>query len=155
MTGLGPDHITYMHSLSVRRRSTRPLRTCTSRGRNRRQWRTTDGCRSGPSGKRHAVVDINGLPEHLALTTAKALDSCLVLPLLADPEIGSDVACGSVDRGYGAEWTRALDGPHCSAHRQTSHRNEPGESGPQRRNPVEPLFNKIEQRRRVAIATSK
>jgi hypothetical protein len=91
----------------------------------------------------------------LALTTAKALDSCLVLPLLADPEIGSDVACGSVDRGYGAEWTRALDGPHCTAHRQTSHRNEPGESGPQRRNPVEPLFNKIEQRRRVAIATSK
>src|ERR1700751_404998 len=82
------------------------------------------------------AIAANGLPEHLALTTAKALDSCLVLPLLADPEIGSDVACGSVDRGYGAEWTRALDGPHCSAHRQTSHRNEPGESGPQRRNPV-------------------
>ena len=97
----------------------------------------------------------NGLPMRLALTTGNALDSCLVFGLLAGPEIGSDVACGSVDRGYGAEWTRALDGPHCTAHRQTSHRNEPGESGPHRRNPVEPLFNKIEQRRRFAIATSK
>jgi hypothetical protein len=74
--------------------------------------------------------DTNGLPVRLALTTGKALDNCPVLALLAGPEIGSDVACGSVDRGYDAEWIRALDGPHCTAHGQTSHRNEPGESGP-------------------------
>ena len=53
----------------------------------------TDGRRSGLSSKRHAVVDINGLPMRLALTAAKALDSCLILPSLAGPEIGSDVAC--------------------------------------------------------------
>lgn len=52
------------------------------------------GGRSGLSSKRHAVVDISGLPMRLALTTRKALDSCLVLALLAGPEIGSDVACG-------------------------------------------------------------
>src|ERR1700730_2582047 len=74
--------------------------------------------------------DTNGLPVRLALTTGKALDNCLVLALLAGPEIGSDVACGSVDRGYDAEWIRALDGLHCTGHAQTSHRNEPGESGP-------------------------
>jgi hypothetical protein len=47
------------------------------------------GRRSGLSSKRHAVVDISGLPMRLALTTGKALDSCLVLALLAGPEIGS------------------------------------------------------------------
>ena len=45
----------------------------------------------------------NGLPMRLALTTGNALDSCLVFGLLAGPEIGSDVACGSVDCGYYAE----------------------------------------------------
>ena len=120
-----------MHSLSVRRRSTRPLRTCTSSGPESPPMENTDGCpRSGLSSKLHAVVDTNGLPVRLALTTGKALDNCPVLALLAGPEIGSDVACGSVDRGYDAEWIRALDGPHCTGHGQTSHRNEPGESGP-------------------------
>jgi hypothetical protein len=91
----------------------------------------------------------------LVLTTGKALDSCLVLALLAGPEIGSNVACGSVERGYDAEWIRALDGLHCTPHGQTSHRSEPERvdlNGA--RNPVGPLFNKIEQRRRFAIATS-
>jgi hypothetical protein len=74
--------------------------------------------------------DTNGLPVRLALTPGKALDNCLVLALLAGPEIGSNAACGSVARGYDAEWIRALDGPHCTAHGQTSHRNEPAESGP-------------------------
>jgi hypothetical protein len=60
--------------------------------------------------------DTNGLPVRLALTTGKALDNCLVLALLAGPELRSDVACGSVDCGYDAEWIRALDGPHCTAH---------------------------------------
>src|ERR1700730_18910609 len=72
------------------------------------------------------TFDSNGLPVRFALTTGKALDNCLVLALLAGPEIGSDVACGSVDRGYDAEWIRT----HCTAHGQTSHRNEPGETGP-------------------------
>jgi hypothetical protein len=87
----------------------------------------TDGVpRSGLSSKLHAVVDTNRLPMRLALTTGKALDSCLVLALLAGPEIGSNFAC-DVDCGYDAEWIRALDGPRCTAHGQTSHRNEPGE----------------------------
>src|ERR1700730_6923338 len=73
------------------------------------------------------TFDSNGLPVRLALTTGKALDSCLVLALLAGPEIASNVACGSVDCGYDAEWIRVLDGPHSTAHGQTSHRNEPGE----------------------------
>jgi hypothetical protein len=71
--------------------------------------------------------DTNGLPVRLALTTGKALDNCLVLALLAGPEIGSDVACGSVDRGYDAEWIRALDGPHC-----TGHAKHPTETNPER-----------------------
>jgi hypothetical protein len=52
-------------------------------GPESRQSRTLMGRRSGLSSKRHAVVDINGLPMRLALTTGKALDSCLVLALLA------------------------------------------------------------------------
>jgi hypothetical protein len=64
----------------------------------------TDGApRSGLSSKLHAVVDTNGLPMRVALTTGNALDSCLVLALLAGPEIGTNVACGSVDCGYDAE----------------------------------------------------
>ena len=100
--------------------------------------------------------DTNGLPVRLALTIGKALDNCLVLALLAGPEIGSDVACGSVDRGYDAEWITALEGPHCTAHGQTSHRNKPGESGPSTALAIQSslFFNKIEQHRRVAIATS-
>jgi transposase len=150
-----------MHALGVGARmvdwSTRPLCTCTTRGPESPPMENTDGWpRSGLSSKLHAVVDTNGLPVCLALTTGKALDNCLVLALLAGPEIGSDVACGSVDRGYDAEWIRALDGPHCTAHGQTSHRNEPRREWTFNgaRNPVELFFNKIEQHRRVAIATS-
>jgi hypothetical protein len=96
----------------------------------------------------------NGLPMRLALTTGNALDSCLVFVLLAGPEIGSDVACGSVVCHYDAEWIRALDGPHCIAHGEHPTETNP-ESGPQRRSQsVELFFNKVEQRRRVAIATS-
>ena len=105
----------------------------------------TDRRRSGLSGKRHAVADINGLPMRLALTNAKALDSCFVLLLLAGPEIGRDVACGSVDRGYDAEWTRAK--PPTDTNPVSVDLNGA-------RNPVEPLFNKIEQCRRFAVATS-
>jgi hypothetical protein len=119
-----------MHALGARMVdwSTRPLCTCTTRGPESPPMENTDGWpRSGLSSKLHAVVDTNGLPVCLALTTGKALDNCRVLALLAGPEIGSNVACGSVDRCYDAEWIRALDGLHCTALGQTSHSNEPEE----------------------------
>ena len=68
-----------MHSLSVRRWST-------SRGLESPPMQNTDGApRSGLSGKLHAVVDTNGLPMRLALTTGKALDSCLVTRVVGRP----------------------------------------------------------------------
>jgi hypothetical protein len=124
-------------------------------GRNRRQGRTLMGRRAVASQASFMPSSIpNGLPMRLALTTGNAFDSCLVLALLAGPEIGSDVACGSVDCGYHAERIRALDGPHCAAHGIHPTETNP-ESGPQHRSQsVELFFNKVEQRRRVAIATS-
>src|SRR6266446_1250655 len=141
-----------MYSLSVPRRSTRPLRTCTSRGRNRRQWRTLTGRRSGLLSKRHAVVDISGLPMRLALTTGKALAAALYSRCWPALKSGAMLVVDLwlvVMMLSGSERstvrTAQLTGKH------------PSEPNPERvdlngaRNPVGPFFNKIEQRRRFAM----
>ena len=48
--------------------------------------------RGGLTTKIHAVVDTNGLPVRLALTTGEAHDNRLVRNLLSASEIGSNAA---------------------------------------------------------------
>jgi hypothetical protein len=149
-----------MHSLSVRRRSTRPLRTCMHKqGAGIAPIENTDGppqrpleqasCRRGYQWIAHAPC-----PDYRQ--SARQLPCTRAIGLLAGPEIGSNVACGSVDCGYDAEWIRALDGPHCTAHGQKSHRTETRREWSSTALAIQSScsFNKNEQHRRVAIATS-
>ena len=111
--------------------------------------------RGGLTSKIYAVVDTNGLPVGLALTAGEAHDnrpagrllSCLKSGLLAD-------------RGYDADWIRALASergawanipPRCN-------RNEPICFSPhlyRARNLVERFFNRIKQCRRIATRYDK
>jgi transposase len=59
--------------------------------------------------KIHAVVDSNGLPVRLALTAGEAHDNQLATDLLACLKTG---AMHLADRGYGADWIRALVSEH-------------------------------------------
>jgi transposase len=61
--------------------------------------------RGGLTSKIHAVVDSNGLPVRLALTTGEAHDNRLVLTLLSGLKSGA-MLLG--DRGFDADWIRAL-----------------------------------------------
>ena len=55
--------------------------------------------------KIHAVVDTNGLPVRLALTTGEAHDNRLAGELLSRLKSGTMLLA---DRGYDADWIRAL-----------------------------------------------
>jgi len=108
--------------------------------------------RGGLTSKIHAVVDTNGLPIRLALTTGEAHDNRLAGKLLSRMKSGTMLLA---DRGYDADWIRALAAergvwanipPRCN-------RNEPICFSPylyRARNLVERFFNKIKQCRRVA-----
>jgi len=61
--------------------------------------------RGGLTSKIHAVVDTNGLPVRPGLTTGEAHDNRLASKLLARVRSGSMLL---VDRGYDADWIRAL-----------------------------------------------
>jgi transposase len=61
--------------------------------------------RGGPTSKIHAVVDCNGLPVRLALTAGEAHDNRLAAKLLSCLKSGSMLLA---DRGYDADWIRAL-----------------------------------------------
>ena len=61
--------------------------------------------RGGLTSKIHAVVDTNGLPVRLALTTGEAHDNRLVLSLLSGLKSGAMLLA---DRGYDADWIRTL-----------------------------------------------
>jgi hypothetical protein len=109
----------------------------------------TDGApRSGLSSKLHAVIDTNGLPMRLALTTGNAVDSLYsrCWPALKSGAM-SLVDLWIVVMMRSTVRTAQLTGKH------------PTETNPERvdlngaRNPVELFFNKIEQHRRVAIPT--
>jgi transposase len=113
--------------------------------------------RGGLTSKIHAVVDANGLPVRLALTTGEAHDNRLAGKLLSRIKSGSMLLA---DRGYDADWIRALAAergvwanipPRCN-------RTEPICFSPylyRARNFVERFFNKIKQCRRVATRYDK
>jgi transposase len=61
--------------------------------------------RGGLTSKIHVLVDSSGLPVRLALTTGEAHDNRLVPKLLSRLKSGSMLLA---DRGYDADWIRAL-----------------------------------------------
>jgi transposase len=71
--------------------------------RNKRQLMGRS--RGGLTSKIHAVVDTNGLPVRLALTTGEAHDNRLAGKLLSRLKSGTMLLA---DRGYDADWIRAL-----------------------------------------------
>jgi transposase len=107
--------------------------------------------RGGLRSKIHAVVDTNGLPARLVLTSGEAHDNRLAGKLLSRLKSGTMLLA---DRGYDADWIRALAAkrgvwanipPRCN-------RNDPICFSPyfyRARNLVERFFNKIKQCRRV------
>ncbi len=113
--------------------------------------------RGGLTSKIHVVVDTNGLPVRLGLTAGEAHDNRLALKLLSRLKSGAMLLA---DRGYDADWIRALATkkrawanipPRCN-------RKEPICFSPhlyRARNLVERFFNKIKQCRRVATRYDK
>jgi transposase len=75
--------------------------------RNKRQ--SIGRSRGGLTSKIHAVVDSNGLPVRLALTTSGAHDNRLAAKFLSRLESGSMLLA---DRGYDADWIRDLVRQH-------------------------------------------
>ncbi len=71
--------------------------------RNKRQ--SMGRSRGGLTSKIHAVVDTNGLPVRLALTAGEAHDNRLAGKLLSRLKSGTMLLA---DRGYDADWIRAL-----------------------------------------------
>jgi transposase len=71
--------------------------------RNRRQ--SMGRSRGGLTSKIHALVDANGLPVRLALTAGEAHDNRLAGILLSRLKSGTMLLA---DRGYDADWIRAL-----------------------------------------------
>jgi transposase len=71
--------------------------------RNRRQ--SMGRSRGGLTSKIHAVVDTNGLPVQLALTTGEAHDNRLAGRLLSRLKSGTMLLA---DRGYDADWSEPL-----------------------------------------------
>src|SRR5215475_2832693 len=65
--------------------------------------------RGGLTSKIHALVDTHGLPVRLALTTGEAHDNRLADKLLSRLKSGLMVLA---DRGYDADWIRALVRQH-------------------------------------------
>ena len=113
--------------------------------------------RGGLTSKIHAVVDTNGMPLRLALTTGEAHDNRLVLTLLSSLKSGA-MLLG--DRGFDADWIRALVSQHGAWANIPPKRNrkEPICFSPhlyRARNLVERFFNKIKQCRRVATRYDK
>jgi transposase len=77
---------------------------CIARSRRQSMGRS----RGGLTSKIHAVVDTNGLPVRLAVTTGEAHDTRLAAKLLSRLSSGSMLLA---DRGYDADWIRALVRP--------------------------------------------
>src|SRR3954466_10997261 len=71
--------------------------------RNRRQ--PMGRSRGGLTSKIHALVDTNGLPVRLALTAGEAHDNRLAGKVLSRLKSGTMLLA---DRGYEADWIRAL-----------------------------------------------
>jgi transposase len=123
--------------------------------RNRRQ--SMGRSRGGLTSKIHALVDTNGLPVRLALTAGEAHDNRLAGKLLSRMKSGTMLLA---DRGYDADWIRAL------VRQQGAWANIPPKRNRtealcfspylyRARNLVERFFNKIKHCRRVATRYDK
>jgi transposase len=113
--------------------------------------------RGGLTSKIHAVVDANGLPVHLGLTAGEAHDNRLCSVLLSGLRSRTMLLA---DRGYDADWIRAL------VREQGAWANIPPKRNRKEsicfsphlyraRNLVERFFNQIKQCRRVATRYDK
>jgi transposase len=126
---------------------------CVARNRGQSMGRS----RGGLSTKIHAIVDANGLPVQVALTTGEAHDSRLARKLLSRLKSGTMLLA---DRGYDADWIRALaakKGAWANIPPKRN-RNSPISFSPylyRARNLIERFFNKIKQCRRVATRYDK
>jgi transposase len=123
--------------------------------RNRRQ--SMGRSRGGLTSKIHAVVDTNGLPVRLALTSGEAHDNRLAGKLLSRLKSGTMLLA---DRGYDADWIRALVRQHGAWANIPPKRNRTEALcfSPylyRARNLVERFFNRIKQCRRVATRYDK
>ena len=123
--------------------------------RNRRQ--SMGRSRGGLTSKIHAVVDTNGLPMRLALTAGEAHDNRLAGKLLSRLKSGTMLLA---DRGYDADWIRALVRKHGAWANIPPKRNRTEALcfSPylyRARNLVERFFNKIKHCRRVATRYDK
>jgi transposase len=113
--------------------------------------------RGGLSSKIHAVVDAAGLPVQVGLTPGEAHDNRLCPELLARLRPQSMLLA---DRGYDADWIRALvkqQGAWANIPPKRN-RKEPICFSPylyRARNLVERFFNKIKQCRRIATRYDK
>jgi len=122
---------------------------------NRRQ--SMGRSRGGLTSKIHAVVDTNGLPVRLALTAGEAHDNRLAGKLLSRLKSGTMLLA---DRGYDADWIRALvrqNGAWANIPPKRN-RTEALCFSPylyRARNLVERFFNKIKHCRRVATRYDK
>jgi transposase len=108
--------------------------------------------RGGLTSKIHAVVDANGLPVHLGLTSGEVHDNRLCSVLLTGLHPRTMLLA---DRGYDADWIRALASQQGAWANIPPKRNrkDPICFSPylyRARNLVERFFNKIKQCRRVA-----
>ena len=113
--------------------------------------------RGGLTSKIHAVVDANGLPVRLGLTPGEAHDNRLCSMLLAGLQPRTMLLA---DRGYDADWIRALASNQGAWANIPPKRNrkDPICFSPylyRDRNLVERFFNKIKQCRRVATRYDK
>jgi len=113
--------------------------------------------RGGLTSKIHVVVDTNGLPVHLGLTSGEAHDNRLCSVLLAGLRPRTMLLA---DRGYDADWIRALASQQGAWANIPPKRNrkDPICFSPylyRARNLVERFFNKIKQCRRVATRYDK
>ena len=123
--------------------------------RNRRQ--SMGRSRGGLTRKIHAVVDGNGLPVWLALTGGEAHDNRLAGKLRSRLKPGAMLLA---DRGYDADWIRALVRQHGAWANIPPKRNRTETLcfSPylyRARNLVERFFNKIKHCRRVATRYDK
>src|SRR6266545_1528758 len=134
-----------------------PYTTCYNRFVRWRRAGVWDQIMKALTADHHAVVDTGGLPVRLALTTGEAHDNRLVLTLLSGLTSGAMLLA---DRGFDADWIRALVSQHGAWANIPPKRNrtEPicfSRHLYRARNLVERFFNKIKQCRRVATRYDK
>ena len=113
--------------------------------------------RGGLTGKIHALVDASGLPVRLAVTPGEAHDNRLAGKLLSRLRAGSMLLA---DRGYDADWIRALVNEQGAWANIPPKRNrkDPICFSPylyRARNLVERCFNRIKHCRRIATRYDK